>query len=528
MAVHAGDSRLLYALLLTTASDFPEHHRTWCSLAFCDCLMSLTDSSASGLQALEARLQDDLLTLGWPAKPWIPARTAAQGDAVHDVLIIGAGQTGLALSVALRQVGIYPVLLDRAPQNFEGPWATTARMETLRSPKELLGPALGLPSLSFRAWFIAQWGEAAWQALDKIPRLQWMDYLRWYRRVTQADVRNEHQVLAIRPQPDGMVEVDVQTPTQRSTWRARRVVLATGRDGLGGAQVPSFLQGVDRHRWAHSSDKLDYAQLQGLRIGVVGAGASAMDSAGTALEHGAASVDLLIRRPDLPRINKSKGSGVPGLTHGQYLLPDDWKWRIRHYINAQQVPPPHGSTLRVSRHPNAHFNFGCAVQQVVQHPSHLDVHTPQGVFALDFLIVATGFAIDWSLRPEFADIAPHVRLWKDRFEAPDALHDAELYASPDLDPLFAFQEKQPGQCPGLDRIHCFCYPAALSHGTVSGDIPAISDGARKLAQGLAGLFYREDVEHHFAQLQAYAEPELDGTEWQPAEPAARIRALRHP
>lgn len=233
-----------------------------------------------------------------------------------------------------------------------------------------------------------------------------MDYLRWYRRVTQADVRNEHQVLAIRPQPDGMVEVDVQTPTQRSTWRARRVVLATGRDGLGGAQVPSFLQGVDRHRWAHSSDKLDYAQLQGLRIGVVGAGASAMDSAGTALEHGAASVDLLIRRPDLPRINKSKGSGVPGLTHGQYLLPDDWKWRIRHYINAQQVPPPHGSTLRVSRHPNAHFNFGCAVQQVVQHPSHLDVHTPQGVFALDFLIVATGFAIDWSLRPEFADIAP--------------------------------------------------------------------------------------------------------------------------
>ena len=103
-------------------------------------------------------------------------------------------------------------------------------------------------------------------------------------------------------------------------------------------------------------------QLQGKRVGVIGMGSSAMDSAGTALECGAASVDLIARRTAMPTINKSKGSGVPGLTHGQYLLPDAWKWRIRHYINAQQVPPPHGSTLRVSRHDNAFFNLGCAVQ----------------------------------------------------------------------------------------------------------------------------------------------------------------------
>ena len=45
------------------------------------------------------------------------------------------------------------------------------------------------------------------------------------------------------------------------------------------------------------------------------------------------------------------------------------------------------------------------------------------------------------------------------------------------------------------------------------------------ADGLAALFYREDIEHHFAQLQAYAEPELDGTEWTAADSAARIRQL---
>lgn len=478
-------------------------------------------SQTIGLQALEERLRDDFITLGWPAKAWIPALTR-QGQRVHDVLIIGAGQAGLALHVALGQVGIRPVLLDRAPLDMEGPWATTARMETLRSPKELTGPAMGIPSLSFRAWFIAQFGTAAWTALDKIPRLQWMDYLRWYRRITGADVRNGHEVVAVRPQADGIVEIDVHAEGVTTTWATRRLILATGRDGLGGAQLPAFVQGIDKKYWAHSSDAMDYTQLAGQHVGVVGAGASAMDSAATALENGAASVDLLVRRTDLPRINKSKGSGTPGLTHGQYLLSDDWKWRIRHYINAQQVPPPQGSTLRVSRHANAHFNLGCAVERVEPVGDKLHVHTTQGVFVLDFLIVSTGFAIDWRLRPEFADIAPHVRLWGQRFTPEAGQDDAELSASPDLGPLFEFQ----GDLPGLQHIHCFCYPAALSHGTVSGDIPAISDGARKLAQGLAALFYQADIAQHFAQLQRYAEPELNGDEWQAADSSARIRQLQ--
>ena len=493
--------------------------------------MTRTDS-APGLPALEQRLRHDLLMLNWRARAWLPQRSHA-GQPVIDVLIIGAGQAGLAASMALAQQGIRSVLLDRAPPDHEGPWATTARMETLRSPKELTGPALGVPSLTFRAWFEAQFGGEAWAALDKIPRLQWMDYLRWYRRVTEADVRNGHVVTAVRPRSDGLVEVEVdaahgqaQAGARTACWFARRVVLATGRDGLGGPQIPAFMQGVERSRWAHSSDALDYATLRGQRVGVVGAGSSAMDSAATALECGAASVDLLVRRPDLPRINKSKGSGVPGLTHGHHALPPEWKWRIRHYINTTQVPPPHGSTLRVSRHPNAFFHLGCPVERVEAVGDALHVHTPRGTFALDFLIVSTGFAIDWSQKPEYAPFAAHVRTWGDRFRPPPGDADQELADSPDLGPVFEFQQRTPGACPGLERIHCFCYPAALSHGTVSGDIPAISDGARRLATGLAGLFYVEDVEHHFQVLQDYAEPELLGDEWTPADTALRVLADR--
>lgn len=480
---------------------------------------------AAGLAALEDRLRHDLLTLNWRARAWLPPR-AHEGQPVTDVLIIGAGQAGLAASMALAQQGIAAVLLDRARADYEGPWATTARMDTLRSPKELTGPALGVPSLTFRAWFEAQWGREAWAALDKIPRLQWMDYLRWYRRVTQADVRNEHVVTAVHPRADGLVAVDVQALAGHATWLARRVVLATGRDGLGGPQVPAFMRGVAHAAqgglWAHSSDVLDYATLKGKRVGVIGMGSSAMDSAGTALECGAASVDLIARRAVMPTVNKSKGSGVPGLTQGHHDLPDAWKWRIRHYINVQQVPPPHGSTLRVSRHAHAFFHFGCAVQGVTQVGHALHVATAQGTFAFDFLVLATGFVIDWAQKPEFAPFARHVRTWGERYQPPAGDEDRELSDSPDLGPAFEFREKAAGACPGLDRIHCFCYPAALSHGTVSGDIPAISDGARRLASGIAGLLYREDVEHHFAALQAYAEPELLGDEWTPADTSQRI------
>jgi cation diffusion facilitator CzcD-associated flavoprotein CzcO len=271
-------------------------------------------------------------------------------------------------------------------------------------------------------------------------------------------------------------------------------------------------------RAAHSSDEMDYGTLTAKRVGVIGAGASAMDSAATALEAGAASVDLLIRRPDLPRVNKGKGAGNPGLVHGHLHLPDAWKWRIRHYVNVEQVPPPRGSTQRVSRFPNARFNLGCGILGVDEHDGVLHVATTKGVFQLDFLIFSTGFRTDWGARPEFSALAAHIRQWRDRYTPRPGEEDAELSDSPDLGPVFEFREKTPGTLPGLSRVHCFCYPASLTHGTVSGDIPAISEGARRLAQGIAGLLYHEDIDGHYATIQAYAEPEIFGDEWTPAPP----------
>jgi hypothetical protein len=80
-------------------------------------------------------------------------------------------------------------------------------------------------------------------------------------------------------------------------------------------------------------------------------------------------------------------------------------------------------------------------------------------------------------------------------------------------------------CPGLERVHCLSYPATLSLAVITGDIPAISEGALQLADRLAGLLYAEDIAQHYARMEAYAEPEIFGDEWvaKPLRSNARAR-----
>ncbi len=303
---------------------------------------------------------------------------------------------------------------------------------------------------------------------------------------------------------------------------ARHLVLASGRDGLGGPYVPPVADGVDRRFWAHSADAIDFAALRGRRVGVVGGSASAMDNAATALEAGAARLDLFLRRADIPRVNKFTGIGSPGTVHGFEGLPDDWKWRFLHYAMAEQTPPPRDSTLRVSAFPQARFHLGSPILSLDPRGGALDVRTPKGRYTVDFLIFATGFQFDLSRRPELAAFAPHIRLWHHRYDPPTGLDNAELSDSPDLAPDYGFIERQPGQCPAVTHIHCFNHHASLSHGKLSGDIPAVSDGARRLALGIARRLFVADAAPHFAALQAFDKPELLGDEWADADrPAAR-------
>lgn len=467
---------------------------------------------ACGLPLLEARLNEDLRFLCYPGKDWVPRR-----EGVTDVTIIGAGMCGMLAWFALSMGGVLNTrVLDRGANGLEGPWLTYARMETLRSPKELTGPCYRQGTLTFQAWFRAQFGAAAWDAMDKIPRPMWMDYLRWFRKALEVPVENDVSVDLVEPEGD-LLRLHL-SGADSDTILTRKLVFATGRDGIGEMNIPGFVDGLPRKCWAHSADEIDFSALEGKRVAVVGVGASAVDNAAEALEHGAAEVRHLIRRKEMPTVNKMMGIGSFGFTAGFAELPDEWRWRFMQYSFATQTPAPHGSTLRVSRHENAFFHFGKAVASTQEEGDAVRIGFADGTSCLaDFVILGTGFTVDPLSRVEFGKAASDIQLWEDVYTPPEDEPSADLARFPYLNPDFSFREKVPGKAAWLKNVYCFNYGASASLGKVSGDIPGVSEGAEWLARALAATLYAEDIESHWQGLLDYAKPELDGSEWTATE-----------
>ena len=174
----------------------------------------------------------------------------------------GGGQSGLAIAQGLRRDGVYNVVvLDKNQAGQEGVWENFARMPELRSPKAQNGMDFGQPSLSVQKWFQARHGMAEWERIERIPRRDWMDYLRWYRATLDLPVENDVAVTDIRrgPRP-GVVTVQ----TSLGVRLARSVVIATGFEGGGVWRVPEVVSAaLPPDRYDHACTPIDFARLRG-------------------------------------------------------------------------------------------------------------------------------------------------------------------------------------------------------------------------------------------------------------------------
>jgi len=80
----------------------------------------------------------------------VPPSFTEGGEKVFDVLIVGGGQGGLDITFQLVRERVNNILtIGMADSDLEGPWNTYARMPILRSPKEVNGADLNIPSLAF-------------------------------------------------------------------------------------------------------------------------------------------------------------------------------------------------------------------------------------------------------------------------------------------------------------------------------------------------------------------------------------------
>jgi cation diffusion facilitator CzcD-associated flavoprotein CzcO len=466
---------------------------------------------ATGLEELACRAQYELQCLGYPARPWVKPMATPNGH-VHDVVVVGGGQSGVAIAFGLMRERVTDVVvLDRSPSGKEGPWSTFARMHTLRTPKAVVGPDLGIPSLSARAWYEAKFGAQAWDQLDKIPRDLWQDYLLWLRQTIGIPVRNETEVFDIEPLADGLLALhvrDARNDAPLPRLLARKIVLATGIEGSGRWQVPAMVSAaLPRECYAHTADRIDFSQLAGRRVAVLGAGASAFDNAAVALEQGAASVDLLVRRPQIPAVNPNRWIEFAGFLRHFGDLGDEMKWRFMSTLFRMNQPPPQDTFDRCAQFGNFHIHLESPLSAIEHNGQEIVLTTPKGVVAADFLIVGTGLAIDFDARPELRRFANAIARWKDRYTPPVAERNDTLAEFPYLSGSFQFTEREPGLAPHLRHIYCYTFAAMPSLANSAG-ISQLKFGVARVVSGITRDLFVADAEAHLASLRGYGEREL--------------------
>jgi len=458
------------------------------------------------LRALAEEARHQLGLLDYPRHPWVPAR----GEDVLDVAVLGAGQTGLATAHGLLRERVERVrVFDAAPKGGAGVWTTFARMRTLRTPKHVTGPDLGLPALTPRAFFTARDGAAAWDSLHKIGRVDWQRYLDWLEATLDLPVTHGHRLTRIgHTGAEDPLELTFATDAGETTIRARKLVLATGMDGMGGWILPPPFDALSPARVSHTSGPVDFAALTNKRVLVIGAGASAFDNLATALETGAAAATMLVRRPRMPRVNPFRWMEQSGFLGQFYALPDATRWRFMQHIFALNQPPPYESWERVCDDPRFALHMGSPVLSVREEGEEVVVTTPHGEHRADHVIAGTGTAFDLALRPEMAPFAEHILLWRDAYTPPKGLEFPALGACPYLNADFSMREKTPGAAPFLTHVHMINYGATASMGLAGATISGMKYGTARLVDGLCRRFFLEDADLHLNSLLAYAEPEL--------------------
>lgn len=468
-------------------------------------------ADAPGLPALEMQLRRELDLIGHDRPEWVRPRTL-EGAPVLDVAVIGGGQCGLAVAFGLRAQGIGNVLvLDENPAGCEGPWETYARMVTLRTPKTLNPIDYGIPSLTYRAWWEAQHGAVGWQAVDKIARGDWMDYLRWYRAVLDLPVRNDARLERIEPLPAlGLHRLHV---AGSDPLLARKVVLATGIQGGGEWYTPAMIrEKLPKALWAHTSEAIDFAALRGKRVAILGGGASAFDNANHALAMGASGAEVFIRRKALPRINPIRFMERVGFTARYPALDDATKYAAMACFLGHNQPPTNDTFERAASWRGFALHLGAPWLDVEAVCEGLRITTPQGVHDFDFAIVSTGLVSDPGLRPELADVADAIARWGDRVTPPDGLRNSLIDAHPYLGPAFEFLPREGADAAAMHGLFAFNYSALVSLGLSASALSGLHNALPKLLNGIADQLFLDDREALVADFTAYDEPEFLG-EW---------------
>ena len=197
-----------------------------------------------------------------------------------DVAIIGAGPYGLSVAAHLRARGVDFRIFGQ-PMMF---WKRMLPGINLKSPDFGSNIYTPEPGNTF-----VEWSEArGLSRKEPIPMSRFTEYAvdTQQRLLPMVEKVEATKVRSV----DDAFEV---TTAAGARFGARRVVVAVGLTYF--AHMPEVLSGVSRDLVSHTSDHTDYKGWKGKQVIVIGAGQSALESAG-ALREAGATVTLVMRK----------------------------------------------------------------------------------------------------------------------------------------------------------------------------------------------------------------------------------------
>jgi len=201
-----------------------------------------------------------------------------------EVAVIGAGPNGLSVGAHLRHAGVEHRVFGRTmgAWRFNMPAGMMLKSEPYASDLSAPGPGFLARDYCHQA------DEVYHDRVIPLSREQFVDYGSWFASQLVPEVE-ETEVTSLSQLPTGGFSL---LTANGEHIRAARVVVATGIIPF--AFVPPELSGFPSDLVSHTSQHADLARFRGKEVLVVGAGASALETAALLLEQGAA-VKLVIR-----------------------------------------------------------------------------------------------------------------------------------------------------------------------------------------------------------------------------------------
>jgi FAD-dependent urate hydroxylase len=311
------------------------------------------------------------------------------------VAVVGAGPYGLSVAAHLRASGVRTEVFG-SPFSF---WRAMPAGMALKSPWS--ASSLSDPKGSFTLDAYVRDHRVPHQ--EPVPIGLFLKYGEWFR---------ERAVGAVDTTPVACVKQGrhgfVLQLEDGSEVTASRVVMATGIQGF--PNIPDFAQGLPRNLVLHTGDHLRFDLYSGMRVGVVGAGQSALETA-IFLHEAGAQVEVITRGPIRWADRRLYERG--GITRKVFYPPADvgpvgLNWlvaapslfrlipsRQRTALGRRAIRPSGAKWLRPRFAPEIRTTTYAKVERMSSSGKALEVLTSDGVSRrLDRVVLGTGYRPD--------------------------------------------------------------------------------------------------------------------------------------